>query len=550
MRFIRNPVLVAYLGMSLAGTGSLCAQIVINEVVKEQRTAGSGPVTPDTREYVELYNAGTTPVDLTGWSVGLFDLVSGAPSISDTIPSGTIPPGGYFVIGGAAVPNVNFSPTVNDLYPDALPHVLELRNNSGALADAVAWEVFRGTQLANATAEQLAQVGSGFQGQLFSLDAVAPNVPASWSRYRDGHDTNRNGHDFGFLPLTPGASNNVPHNASFTLPDVDGLAVGSRLSQFQASFVLPTVIDPTVADGNNPRALPASPQGGRALVAWDNTGGGNAVYSKETVNRFNVYAYFDTTPLGVATSTNDEEWETTVYGIGSTDSFFANPDPTGNIQSIGAITANSSTGIGWLYQQFEDPATNFSKLLMVDFGDGGNSDPSESEWNVIKEIDMVSVPSGWYRLGVDYDPATGNVSAVFDDETYNFTTNTDLVGTFYVGYREGITGAPSARFAQHNPPIFDLFAATPAGIAGDYNNNGVVDAADYALWRDKAGTNDTLANNSLPGPIGQAHYDQWRANFGKSLPATLGQASGVPEPASAVIAGCGLLLIAARRRYQ
>ena len=38
---------------------------------------------------------------------------------------------------------------------------------------------------------------------------------------------------------------------------------------------------------------------------------------------------------------------------------------------------------------------------------------------------------------------------------------------------------------------------------GDYNNNGVVDAADYVVWRDGLGTTFT-----------QADYDVWRANFG------------------------------------
>jgi hypothetical protein len=36
---------------------------------------------------------------------------------------------------------------------------------------------------------------------------------------------------------------------------------------------------------------------------------------------------------------------------------------------------------------------------------------------------------------------------------------------------------------------------------GDYNGNGVVDAADYVVWRDTGGS--------------QAAYDLWRANFGK-----------------------------------
>ena len=82
-------------------------------------------------------------------------------------------------------------------------------------------------------------------------------------------------------------------------------------------------------------------------------------------------------------------------------------------------------------------------------------------------------------LGIDYDPTTGNVIAIYDRSTFNFTTTTGLVGNFYIGYRENLpgTGNHDAR-----PPTYDLFVA-PAGVAGDYNNNGVVDAADYVLWR-------------------------------------------------------------------
>lgn len=517
-------------------------QIVINELVINERTATSGTVTPDTREFVELYNAGVTPVDISGWTLGTVNLANGAPDLSDTIPSGsTIAPGGYFVIGAAGVPNVNYTPASGEIWTDNAARIMELRDNLGNLIDAVAYEVFRtaGTRLTMATAEQLAQIGSGFQGQLISMNAISPNVSASWGRYLDGRDTNSNGRDFGFAPLTPGASNNLPQNPSHTIPDVDSLANGTPLAEYHASFVLPRVVDPTVADAVNPRAIPASPQGGKAIVAWDESGGGNVVYSKELVNKFDLYAYFDTTPIGVAPTTADQEWETSVYGIGSADPFFANPDPTGGIPAFptaaGVVTANSSTGIGWMYQQFEDgratPAPSFSKLMLIDFGDGGNSDPTTSgEWVILQEIDMSSVPSGWYRLGIEYDPATGAVTATFGDQTFNHTTATGLVGTFFVGYREGITGATSLRFELHNPPIFDLFVE--AGLAGDYNEDGEVDAADYILWRKN------------PASFGgdPAGYNTWRANFGAGMGgARATQATGaVPEPASLLWIGLAL----------
>lgn len=50
--------------------------------------------------------------------------------------------------------------------------------------------------------------------------------------------------------------------------------------------------------------------------------------------------------------------------------------------------------------------------------------------------------------------------------------------------------------------------------AGDFNNNGFVDAADYVVWKE----NDT-ANVALPNDGGQAtqqgRYDLWKANYGR-----------------------------------
>ena len=57
-----------------------------------------------------------------------------------------------------------------------------------------------------------------------------------------------------------------------------------------------------------------------------------------------------------------------------------------------------------------------------------------------------------------------------------------------------------------------------AALAGDYNQNGVVDAADYAVWRDHFGQTFTLAGENpttaTPGLVDQEDYDFWRARFG------------------------------------
>jgi hypothetical protein len=66
-------------------------------------------------------------------------------------------------------------------------------------------------------------------------------------------------------------------------------------------------------------------------------------------------------------------------------------------------------------------------------------------------------------------------------------------------------------------------------IPGDYNHNGVVDAADYVVWRKSDGT--------------QAGYNTWRANFGatlgngsgSALPSAESLSSTVPEPSVLVL---------------
>jgi hypothetical protein len=89
---------------------------------------------------------------------------------------------------------------------------------------------------------------------------------------------------------------------------------------------------------------------------------------------------------------------------------------------------------------------------------------------------------------------------------------------------------------------------TVAGVLGDYNNNGVVDAADYTAWRDNLGGPDTALQNRDPmnsGNIDQTDYDFWKSRFGATSGAGSGSLAGnaaVPEPASLVLVLVGFAL--------
>jgi len=80
----------------------------------------------------------------------------------------------------------------------------------------------------------------------------------------------------------------------------------------------------------------------------------------------------------------------------------------------------------------------------------------------------------------------------------------DAVGNLYIAY---IASGEVYRIATNEL------------LAGDFNADGAVDAADYVVWRKSGGT--------------EAAYLQWQANFGSSVHAAAGAGGGklgVPEP--------------------
>jgi hypothetical protein len=71
------------------------------------------------------------------------------------------------------------------------------------------------------------------------------------------------------------------------------------------------------------------------------------------------------------------------------------------------------------------------------------------------------------------------------------------------------------------PGTFDVLrvleGADTGPIAGDYNEDFAVNAADYTVWRDHLGQAFQLPNEGndvSPGMVDQDDYDFWKANFG------------------------------------
>ena len=75
----------------------------------------------------------------------------------------------------------------------------------------------------------------------------------------------------------------------------------------------------------------------------------------------------------------------------------------------------------------------------------------------------------------------------------------------------------------------------PGGLDGDYNDDGIVDGADYTVWRDNLGSGTSLPNDDTLG-VGADDFDRWRMNFGATNGAGTGSLEDspgpVPEPSS------------------
>ncbi|HEY4231918.1 MAG TPA: matrixin family metalloprotease [Lacipirellulaceae bacterium] len=98
--------------------------------------------------------------------------------------------------------------------------------------------------------------------------------------------------------------------------------------------------------------------------------------------------------------------------------------------------------------------------------------------------------------------------------------------------------------------------AAPPVLVGDYNGNGIVDAADYTVWRDTLGSMSDLranGNNSgaSAGKIDQADYVAWKANFGHTAGGAGAGLTGVaPEPTSGLLLALGGCLTACLRAVR
>ena len=111
------------------------------------------------------------------------------------------------------------------------------------------------------------------------------------------------------------------------------------------------------------------------------------------------------------------------------------------------------------------------------------------------------------------------------------------VSLFYGDFFTSVTTRPDLTFGVIDNVVVNRV------LPGDYNGDGIVDAADYTVWRDGLGSSYTLDD-----------YEMWKTHFGETAGSGAGaNAVAAPEPAAVAllmlaVAGVGFARVSALHR--
>jgi hypothetical protein len=143
----------------------------------------------------------------------------------------------------------------------------------------------------------------------------------------------------------------------------------------------------------------------------------------------------------------------------------------------------------------------------------------------------------------------GIVNAVYS--TYSTQQNPQPANFAAFGVAPNGTYTLFADLTYYRNEIINIMNAHATVLPGDYNNDGVVDNADYIVWRKGLGT--MFAPNGYD--VWRAHFGETAAGVGSALTASGSLSSGalgVPEPSGLVLAlgAAGVFLFYIRRRLH
>jgi hypothetical protein len=182
---------------------------------------------------------------------------------------------------------------------------------------------------------------------------------------------------------------------------------------------------------------------------------------------------------------------------------------------------------------------------------------SPGTWNSLDDQNVDAIGAGggesWDETGV---PDANEVIEAFllGQTTFSESDNVRSLGQLFdplvFGKREeGDLVFEYAVAGQNQLRTGVINYITPPGLLGDYNDDGIVDAADYTVYRNRlegiGGTTLPASNEgATPGTVTTEDYQVWKDHYGDVL--ALGSGSSVvsesvPEPASFALLAIGAI---------
>ncbi|HEX4413043.1 MAG TPA: dockerin type I domain-containing protein [Lacipirellulaceae bacterium] len=234
------------------------------------------------------------------------------------------------------------------------------------------------------------------------------------------------------------------------------------------------------------------------------------------------------------------------YGVTFTDSTHVIGTQTGGSYQYSSYSGSTGTLIGTAALTGHAGGSTAERLMAYDVINGtpvlamqSYGDSHVSIYNVADPAHPVFLADGNNTLGALVTNGNG-VGSVTWGATVNNGDGSFSANLYAMSTNQGIQA-------------FTFTLSASASVAGDYNHNGVVDAADYVLWRDTLNQSvaaGTGADGDGDGVVTQADYGFWRARFGNTSGSGSLASANVPEPTSLV--GCcvagGLISLVSRRR--
>lgn len=277
-----------------------------------------------------------------------------------------------------------------------------------------------------------------------------------------------------------------------------------------------------------------------------------------------VALYVDNVLVGTLAGQNVNDWSGgNPFGLGDgASSVTGVSSGSGNAYhsdiALARYYADTAFGASEVDQNFQwllftdNPTTGIPSVTLALDGSYTQENGSQLEIDLLDTTDfdrLVATGDAALAGGLEVTASEGFAASAGD--TFEVLAAASVIGTFDSVQLPDLGEGLMWQVAYSNVAV-----QLSVTISGDYNGDGVVDAADYTVWRASLGQNvseSTAADGDGDGLITENDYRVWRSNYGQQVAfaagqqASASQAAAVPEPAALSSVFVSSVLLTLRR---